>query len=399
MKTSIERHETELIPALIQQPLQQVFDRPAVFRQIPETEDVLLHGQLVRVTEVCPDESYDDREIYTVARFGRFFHYVTDYGYEGYIADGEERIQTETYLSEFQTSQDMGAMDAERLENLWGQYAGICEKYLEAYREVEEKGYGNIYNKHAGLKTVWAGCADLLEKPDITDTVCRRMTLYRGAKLYVPEDQEGVKEGWTRVYPATAMFFGEEGFEEEEEAYDGAFYIRSSALCPPFELVDVDYDEETRMEDCAVYGRVRPLDEEAFRRNVTETAKLYLGTQYRWAGKTVAGIDCSGLCSMAYMLNGVYTFRDARMEEGYPVHEIVSGEEWQADRKKALARMKPGDLIYYKGHITMYLGEGKYIHSTGKAGSDGVVINSFHEEDLDYRRDLAEEVLAVGSIF
>ena len=50
MKTSIERHETELIPALIQQPLQQVFDRPAVFRQIPETEDVLLHGQLVRVT-------------------------------------------------------------------------------------------------------------------------------------------------------------------------------------------------------------------------------------------------------------------------------------------------------------------------------------------------------------
>ena len=112
---------------MIQQPLQQVFDRPAVFRQIPETEDVLLHGQLVRVTEVCPDESYDDREIYTVARFGRFFHYVTDYGYEGYIADGEERIQTETYLSEFQTPQDMGAMDAERLENLWGQYAGICE--------------------------------------------------------------------------------------------------------------------------------------------------------------------------------------------------------------------------------------------------------------------------------
>ncbi|MFR2484475.1 MAG: hypothetical protein ACLTAC_14040 [Hungatella sp.] len=47
----------------------------------------------------------------------------------------------------------------------------------------------------------------------------------------------------------------------------------------------------------------------------------------------------------------------------------------------------------------MYMGDGKYIHSTGKAGSGGVVINSLNPEDADFRADLAESLYAVGSIF
>ncbi|MDO4265559.1 MAG: C40 family peptidase [Eubacteriales bacterium] len=409
MKTSIERHATELTPALIMQSMQPVLEEPYMWKKLPEQTDLLLHGQMVRIAEVGPDESYDGSVPYTVARFGRFFRYITDYGYEGFIADGDDRIQTEHYLPEFQTAQDIGTADAERMKNVWAQYADICEKYLEAYREAEAGGYGNIYNRHAKLATVWAGLADLFPVPDITDTASGRITLCRGAKIYVDEDQNGVKEGWTRVYPVRTLFFGEEAFFEEEDdeeadadnvwQTEGAWYIRTSALKAPFELVEIDYDEETRMEDCAVYGHVTPQDEAAFRHNVAETAKLYLGTQYRWAGKTAMGIDCSGLCSMAYMLNGVYIYRDARMEAGYPVHEIVSAEEWKQDRSAALSRMKEGDLIYYKGHITMYLGDGRYIHATGKAGSDGVVINSFNENDADYRADLAKEVLAVGSIF
>lgn len=419
MKTEIIPHETEVTPALIQQSLQPVYGEARLFQGLPETTDILLHGQLVHVTEVCPDESYDDSFPYTVTRFGRFFRYTTDYGYTGYIQDGGERVQTARYLSEFQTPKDIGYADAERYENIWGQYAGIGEKYLEAYREVEEKGLGNIYNPHASLATVWAGAADLFPVQDITDTVSGRMTLYRGAKLLVAEDQSGVKEGWTRVYPASTMFYGEGDFleeealgadaffgegeeeaeKEQEQEPEGAWYIRSSALKAPFRLVDVTYDADTRMENCSVYGRVRPQEEEAFRRNVTETAKLYLGAQYRWAGKTISGIDCSGLCSMAYMLNGVYIFRDARIEEGYPVRELVSAEEWKDHRAEALSRMKPGDLLYYKGHIAMYLGEERYIHATGRAGSDGVVINSLNPSAPDYRQDLDEGLLAVGSIF
>ena len=128
-------------------------------------------------------------------------------------------------------------------------------------------------------------------------------------------------------------------------------------------------------------------EEKRFREAVVETAKTYLGTQYRWGGRSTAGIDCSGLTSVSYMLNGILIFRDAKIVEGYPVHEIQ-----KADRK-------PGDLLYFPGHIAMYVGEGRYLHSTGKVGSGGVVYNSLDPNSAEYRKDLADSLYAVGSIF
>ena len=128
--------------------------------------------------------------------------------------------------------------------------------------------------------------------------------------------------------------------------------------------------------------------EDAFREVVCETAqKYYVGTQYRWGGKSPLGIDCSGTTSMAYMLNGVLTYRDARVVEGYPVKEIPRNE------------MKKGDLLFFKGHIALYLGDDLYIHSTARTGSNGVDYNSFNPNDKRYRKDLDEGLLKVGTIF
>lgn len=127
--------------------------------------------------------------------------------------------------------------------------------------------------------------------------------------------------------------------------------------------------------------------EEELRNSVVEAAKLYMGVQYRWGGKTPQGIDCSGLVGSAYLLNGVKIYRNASIREGFPVHEI--------DR----AKINKGDLLFFKGHVAMYLGDGMYIHSTSKAGSDGVVLNSLCPGHPLYRHDLATGVLAVGSIF
>jgi hypothetical protein len=129
------------------------------------------------------------------------------------------------------------------------------------------------------------------------------------------------------------------------------------------------------------------VDEAVFRRSVVETAKLYLGSQYRGGGRSGAGIDCSGLTSESYLLNGILIFRDARIEPGFPVHEIPRNE------------MLPGDLMYFPGHIAMYMGNGTYIHSTGKTGSGGVVINSLNPLEECCRADLAESWYASGSIF
>lgn len=124
-----------------------------------------------------------------------------------------------------------------------------------------------------------------------------------------------------------------------------------------------------------------------FRRQLVDSAKRYLGVQYRWGGKSAAGIDCSGLTFMCYMENGILIYRDAKIKESYPVHQIP------------LEDARAGDLLYFTGHVAMYLGNRRYIHATANENSFGCVINSLCRYDSDYRADLAEKLLMAGSIF
>ena len=127
--------------------------------------------------------------------------------------------------------------------------------------------------------------------------------------------------------------------------------------------------------------------EKRLRERAVETARSYLGVQYRWGGKSPLGVDCSGLTFMAWFFCGVSLYRDARLVEGFPARPIPFEER------------RPGDLLYFPGHIALYLGEDRYIHSTARPGSDGVVINSLNPTHPDFRADLREKLLAVGSVF
>lgn len=127
--------------------------------------------------------------------------------------------------------------------------------------------------------------------------------------------------------------------------------------------------------------------EQEFRQRVCDTAMTYMGSHYRWGGKSPLGIDCSGLAFMSYWLNGVAICRDARIQPGFPVHEIP------------FANIKKGDLIFFPGHVAIYLGDNMYIHSTGKSGSDGVVVNSFDPAHPLYRPGMFENITACGTIF
>lgn len=212
------------------------------------------------------------------------------------------------------------------------------------------------------------GWADILNQPKYQGS--RIHALPRGAQVIVigmPEESD-----WVKVM----LPDGREG------------YVRKSFLMPAPEALYYDPCPKATAEEIRSYiTKKLKLTEDGFRKRVTDTAREYLGTQYRWGGKSPLGIDCSGLCSIAYMLNGLVIYRDASIREGFPVHEIRFEEK------------KPGDLLYFPGHIAMYLGDGHYIHSTGKGGSDGVVINSLNPEDSDYREDLVRILKATGSVF
>lgn len=214
--------------------------------------------------------------------------------------------------------------------------------------------------ERSGLMVVNGIHTDVLSLPKVQGV--KLLSLFKGALIKVL-DFNSETEGWARV-----------------ELLDGRVgYMRNQFLRKK------EFSQAGLWTGELLQGRI--VDEEAFRKRVVETAREYLGTQYRWGGKSTAGIDCSGLTSMSYLLNGILIYRDAKIEPGFPVKEISKDE------------MLPGDLMYFPGHIAMYMGNGAYIHSTGKIGSGGVVINSLNPEAEDYRADLAQSWYASGSIF
>lgn len=219
----------------------------------------------------------------------------------------------------------------------------ICEDWLE--------------NKKCKFMQVKKSVADILSAPFVS--AVRLMSVTRGAVLIGCGETSASHLDCD--YVCVRLYDGRTG------------YIKKSYLEP----YAAPLDEKG----------ISRLDEDSFREKLVQTAKSYLGTQYRWGGKTPLGIDCSGLTSMAYMLNGVYIYRDAGLVPGFAVKEIP------------YECMKKGDLIYFPGHIAMYIGDGEYIHSTARAGSDGVVINSLERKNARYREDLAQSICAVGSIF
>ena len=126
-------------------------------------------------------------------------------------------------------------------------------------------------------------------------------------------------------------------------------------------------------------------NEKQKRGQIVKTALSYIGTPYRWGGKSTFGIDCSGLCFMSYALCGLPLYRDADFDRRYV-------------RKIPFEELLPSDLIYYNGHITMYTGHNSYIHSSATLG--GVKMGSFDEKSADFYPKLSGEIVCCArSIF
>jgi cell wall-associated NlpC family hydrolase len=82
-------------------------------------------------------------------------------------------------------------------------------------------------------------------------------------------------------------------------------------------------------------------------------AKKQIGDPYRYGGTGPGSFDCSGLVQYAWKKAGVKLPRVASTQFVRTRHKV----SWR--------NLKPGDLMFFNGlgHVGMYVGHGKMIHS------------------------------------
>ena len=242
---------------------------------------------------------------------------------------------------------------------------------------MDAKEYLSIpkqYKDRKGLYMVSAHMVDVLAEPRVQG---RRMsTLFAGSLVRISEKSR-TEDDWIRV----VLPDGREG------------WMRTHFLMP---RRDGDgFLENGRLpgisEAAASVQMGRKENEEALRQEIADRALSFLGTQYRWGGKTAMGIDCSGLAFMSYLMSGILIYRDARIMPGFPVREIPMGNPAETARV--------GDLLFFPGHVAVSLGDGRFVHATAYPGCGCVTVNSLNEKDPDFRKDLREKLIAVGSVF
>lgn len=95
------------------------------------------------------------------------------------------------------------------------------------------------------------------------------------------------------------------------------------------------------------FTRRRPMSRSAI---VLATARAQLGKPYVWAGVGPSNFDCSGLTRFAWHAAGI---------------DLPHNSYAQQDVTHAVpvAKMQPGDLVFYPGHVGIYIGDGKMIHA------------------------------------
>jgi hypothetical protein len=180
---------------------------------------------------------------------------------------------------------------------------------------------------------------------------------------------------------------------QSEQASEGGLAV---CLCEDGYWAWLPEADAIQLEVAATPYRPRPLSAAEIRERIPDAiaftkAAMAQPNSYLWGGTLGPNYDCSGLMQAAFAACGIWLPRDSYQQEAFT--QSIAPEELQ-----------PGDLVFFASdrkvnHVGLYLGDGFYIHSSGKEkGRNGIAIDRLSNEGDAVARSYYQQFKSAGRV-
>ena len=133
-------------------------------------------------------------------------------------------------------------------------------------------------------------------------------------------------------------------------------------------------------------AHLSPVDK--YETNLTAVACAFLGTPYLWGGRTSVGLDCSALVQLTLKSCGVNVPRDTDLQE----NNLPKLTDWSGNEKDLIS----GDLIFWHGHVAIWLGNNHLIHAN--ATDMAVTLRTLQEVKSHIQKETGSSISSICRI-
>lgn len=176
---------------------------------------------------------------------------------------------------------------------------------------------------------------------------------------YIPADMIGAGQSW----PATHVITSPQVFAYTTP--NGAAKPSATLLLGTAFAAIGESDDFLVLAEDGFVGKRHTASLGATEPDYIVTALSMLNAPYLWGGKSVHGLDCSGLVQLSLQRAGIKCPRDTDMQKRQLLGDLELGDD-------ILDKLQRGDIVYWPGHVGIMIDSENMVHASGTLMATGI---------------------------